>query len=356
MHLIVSTCGTSLLTNLAGNHRALVTRHANAPRLEDIPVEDRQILQKLIEQAHKRMLEGSNEDRAKLSAEYNGLNRFYGGEFATNDMHWLIATDTWMGQQTAKILEAVLGNKAQVKRIPGLRTDDLASFRLAMADLVKMCKQEIEPLRIETIFNLTGGFKSVQGMMQTLGMLYADETVYIFEGSNELLRLPRLPIHLEAEDEVRRALHAFRRLDVGLPLSSTDRKNIPEIFLLEIDGQIGLSEWGELVWQEVRDKLLSECLWPSVDDKLRYGPKFKRSVESCSKEELRDINFRLAELARHLNDPSYNPRHLDFKKLNVPRQGSTHECDAWARHGAKRLFGHFENDIFVADRLEEGLH
>ena len=359
MRLIVSTCGTSLLTNIAGNDRALVTRYANLrskDKENNIPPRERQRLEELIVQARDRMQAAGIDKRAQLSAEYNGLARYYNGCFDPNDLHWLIATDTWLGQQTAEILQEVLGERAQVKHISDLRTEDLQAFRLAMATLVRLCAEEIRPMGIKVVFNLTGGFKSVQGFMQALGMLYADETVYVFESSRELLRLPRLPIQLNAEQIVRDALRVFRRLDVGLPVSRQEASDIPEIFLFVDGDSVTLSEWGELVWREVREKILSESILPPIDDKLLFARDFERTVRDCSPDELRSVNERTAELARHLHEPEFNPRRLDFKKLAVPTHGSTHECDAWAKGGAKRLFGHFENDVFVIDRLAEGLH
>lgn len=356
MRLIVSTCGTSLLTNIAGDQRALVTRHANARRPEEVPEPDRRILEQLIATGRQRMQAATHDERARLSAEYNGLACFWGHAPDPQDLHWLIATDTWLGQQTAGILETVLGNQAQTKRIPDLRTQDLQAFRLAMAALVRLCAEEIKPLGMKVVFNLTGGFKSVQGFMQALGMLYADETLYVFESSRELLRLPRLPLRLDVETSLRETLDLWRRLDVGLPVSEHEVRGLPEIFFLVIDGQVALSEWGELAWREVRGKLLGERVWPSIDAKVRFGEGFERSTRDCSEDERRLINERVAELARHLHDPAFNPRHLDFKKLAAPHQGATHECDAWAHGGAKRLFGHFEQSVFTIDRLAEGLH
>lgn len=356
MRLIVSTCGTSLLTKIADEQRQLVTRYANACHPEEIPEPDRVNLLGLIEAARQRMQAASHEERAKLSAEYNGLACYYGHAPDPRDQHWLIASDTWLGQQTAAILEEVLGRSAQTKRIADLRTKDLQAFRLAMAALVRLCAEEIKPLGMNVVFNLTGGFKSVQGFMQALGMLYADETIYVFESSHELLRLPRLPLRLDVETPIRETLNLWRRLDVGLPVTEREVRGLPEIFFLVIDGQVALSEWGELAWREVRDKLLGEQIWPSIDAKVRLGEGFERSSRHCSEDERRQINERIAELARHLNDPTFNPRHLDFKKLATPHLGSTHECDAWASGGARRLFGHFEQDSFVIDRLAEGLH
>lgn len=356
MRLIVSTCGTSLLTNIAGERRGLVTRHANAHRPEDVPEADREFLKGLIATARQRMRDATHDERAQLSAEYNGLACYYGDEPDSQDQHWLIATDTWLGQETAAILGEVLGPTAQTKRIADLRTQDLQAFRLAMAALVRLCAEEIKPLGMKVVFNLTGGFKSVQGFMQALGMLYADETIYVFESSRELLRLPRLPLRLDVETSVRETLALWRRLEVGLPVCEQEIRGLPEIFFFVIEGHVALSEWGELAWREVRDKLLGEQVWPSIDAKVRYGEGFERSIRNCSGHERRQINERMAELARHLREPTFNPRHLDFKKLATPYQGSTHECDAWAAGGAKRLFGHFEQDAFIIDRLGEGLH
>ncbi len=302
------------------------------------------------------MLAANLEERARLSAEYNGLFCFYGGRFAPDDQHWLLATDTWLGRQTANILEEVLGATAQTKHITDLRTEDLQAFRLAMAELVRICDEEIKPLGMHVVFNLTGGFKSVQGFMQALGMLYADETIYVFESSKELLRLPRLPLRLDAEAKVRDSLRVFQRLEARLPVTHEASGNMPDMFLFEVDGQVTLSEWGELVWRQTREALLEERIWPPIDEKIRYGAEFERSTSDCTAEQRRLINERLAELARHLHDPSYNPRRLDFKKLAVPHGISTHECDAWAHGDAKRLFGHFENDTYILDKLDKGLH
>lgn len=69
------------------------------------------------------------------------------------------------------------------------------------------------------------------------------------------------------------------------------------------------------------------------------------------------INQRIDQLEKHLNDPSYNPRSLDFKSLKgKSMKPSTHEADAWSDQDAKRIFGHFERDVFVLDKLDKGLH
>lgn len=361
--LILSTCGTSLLTNLAGERRNLVTQYANARTPDQVPLSERTELERLITHMRDEVARADDAKRARLSAELNGLLRYCGGSLGgRSNHHWLIATDTWLGSATAAAISEVLearGHTAQVRRIPDLRTDSLAEFRVAVTELIRLCAQEIRPLREQrwrVVFNLTGGFKSVQGFIQALGMLYADESVYVFEGTEELLRLPRLPITLDAAVLVRRYERIFRRLAAGLPVSLVEARDVPETLLFEDGGQVTLSLWGDVIWAEAGDALLGERLWPPVDEKLRFSDKLSAMVNACSEDERRQVNQRLAELARHLRDPQYNPRRLDFKKLQVPHGRWTHECDAWASHGAKRLFGYFEGAVFVVDALAEGLH
>lgn len=362
-NLILSTCGTSLLTNLAGDQRKLVTHYANVREPGEVPVADRTVLEGLVRTAGERLQTADNAGKERLSAELNGILRYYSGQLGRDrDTHWLIATDTWLGTATAQTIAAVLesaGQVVEIRRIPDLRTGNLSEFRSAMAELARLCAQEVKGMGQggwRVVFNLTGGFKSVQGFMQALGMLYADESVYVFEGTTELLRLPRLPISLDAAALARTHQGVLRRLAAGLPVRAVEARDLPETLLMEDSGQVALSVWGDLVWAQAGPALLAERLWPPVDARIRFGSGFEASVKGCSPDELSHINERLADLARHLSEPSYNPARLDFKKLKRPYRTSTHECDAWAKSGARRIFGHFDDGVFVLDHLGEGLH
>lgn len=358
--LIVSTCGTSLLTNLAGEDRGLVTRHANARSPADVLTPDRTKLESLTRRMTQRLRTAGKADLGRLSAELNGLLKHYGGQLDRGgDTHWLIATDTWLGNATASALAEVLNNAhhiARVWRIKDLRTSNLMEFHIAMTEIARLCAREVRGMRdggFRVLFNLTGGFKSVQGFMQALGMLYADESLYLFEGTDELLRLPRLPIELNTAALVREHEWVFRRLAAGLPVSATEARNVPDTLLMELDGQVALSVWGDVVWEEAGPTMLSEQLWPALDPRLRFDKRIERDARNFSRDERRQINERLAELARLLHDGHTNLARLDLKKLNAPHGDSTHECDAF---GGKRLFGHFDHDVFVVDKIAEGLH
>jgi len=364
--LIVSTCGTSLLTNSIGSElRTLLTDFANQPKMEDVPPEQRQRIQQHLDTRRREFAQETDLKRLMdLSAELNGVIRFYDGNPGkVRDQHILLATDTWLGEATAGIIADVLeryGHLVEIKRVRDLRTDDPDSFRWAMSDLVAWCAKTLKDYRdagYRVVFNLTGGFKSVQGFMQALGMVYADESIYVFERTEHLLRLPRLPVQLNSETILRRHLTIFRRIAAGLLVRETEVADVPESLVNIMDGQAVFSPWGELVWQEAYRGIYSAGLMAFTTPKLVSGPQFERSLEKLGPDQLRQINERLDQLARRLEEgETYNPRSLDFKKLKTLAQGSTHECDAWADAGAKRLFGHYEGGVYVLDRLDKGLH
>ncbi len=363
---VLSTCGTSLLTNGRSNEeRSLVNRYANAKTREEVTAksaEDVKRLDAIIADVQTRMRNTSPDDAKRLSAELNGLLTFYDGQkIPGGDQHVLLCTDTWLGYEAASIVADWLrqhgGTVQEVKRQEYLQTSDLESFQVALADLVRWCEETLpgyRQSRYRVVFNLTGGFKSVQGFMQTLALFYADETVYIFESGSALLRIPRLPVRMAATEEIRRNLRAFRRL--ANELSVSDVSSIPETLLMSMDREHILSAWGELVWQQSKRDLYAEMLYDPPSDRIVFGPKFKKSTGGLPSDRLSILNERIDDLAVYL-EQGKNPPRLDFKPLRGnPRPPSTHECDAWADQDAKRIFGHYEGSVFVLDELAQGLH
>ena len=187
---------------------------------------------------------------------------------------------------------------------------------------------------------------------------YADETVYIFETADELLRIPKLPLHLDALETVRTNLRTFRRLALNLPVDSETLQPIPETLLLKIEDEAALSPWGAVIWEDAKKKLYRETIFPSPDEnKLIYSENFLKMAQRLPVERKAIINERIDQLIKHLYYESYNPDSLDFKPLRgKPFKDSTHELDAWADLDAKRIFGHFEGGKFILDRLDKGLH
>lgn len=364
MNLIVSTCGTSIFTaDASPETRKLLTDHANAKSASDIAPQALQIIQShvnlcLAELATLTCIT----TLCKRSAEINGLASFYGGQLSGKDHHILMATDTWLGEQAAQAIAGVLqghGQSTEVKRVQDLRTDNLPAYRGALSELVQWAYTTLPEYRRNgygVVFNLTGGFKAVQGFMQTLGMLHADECIYVYERSAELIRLPRLPIKMQADSVVRDHLPSFRRMATGLAVALSAVHSVPEALLFVSESQAMLSEWGEMVWLGIKDEIYAAKLHSSPSAKLQWAAGFERSVQVLEHKRIQAINAKVDDLARFL-ETGQSIKSLDFKIIKGGAiQGSTHEIDAWSDGDAKRLYGHFEKDVFVLDRLAQALH
>lgn len=363
---ILSTCGIGLLTNGAdADLRGMVTRHANAKASDDVadPAERERLLRHIEEQRNK-LVEATNlADVQRMSPELNSVVRLYASMMTGHggDYHILVCTDTWLGSETARIIEGWLrshGLNVDVWRISDLQTARLEYFSLGMSELVRRCHETLPGYRenrYRVIFNLTGGFKSVQGFLQTLGLFYADESVYTFESGEDLLRLPRLPIELDAGHILRDNLRAVRRGAMSLSLADEDQERLCAPLFMTIDGDPTLSPWGELLWQQQSKTILGEALLPPVSEKLEYGAGLAKSVAHLNAERMAQINQKLDWLARYL-ETGQALNGLDFKdlKTNV-KAPSTHECDAWHDEAAMRLYGHYEDGRFVVDELGQKL-
>ena len=374
-NLIVSTCGTSLLTNGAdGDMRRLLVTHANAKE-QDIGVPLRDKIDDWVKQRQAHLLDSDDKEATRLSAELNGLLAYYeaaGGAISANgqDQYWLMVTDTWLGQKSFECiggwLEGRFGQPATKVTAGGLNTSSLVDFRAALADIVKQLDDLDLPRwrdrGYRVVFNLTGGFKSVNGFMQTVGMLFADECFYLFEGSRELMRVPRLPVRLDATTAFKENLEAVRKMANGEELTRSACGTLPGTLLFEVcEDSVQLSEWGMALWTAARSGIYGEGLMQPLSDRLHLSDAFCRQANDrhgilAQSERLDTLNRRIDDLARCLDsNDGHNPNRLDFKRLKGnPRPPSTHEFDIWSGLG-NRGFGHYETrngeEVFVVDAI-----
>ncbi len=90
--------------------------------------------------------------------------------------------------------------------------------------------------------------------LQTIGMFYADEIIYIFESGSSLLRIPKLPVKIDTHGVIEQNITIFRLLELG-EITYENVLNIPEIFWVKIDGEVGFSPWGKIAWLRAKDSL-----------------------------------------------------------------------------------------------------
>jgi putative CRISPR-associated protein (TIGR02619 family) len=368
--LLISTIGTSLITNqLSDAERQSVLPLANA-RESELPTEARQVMDKGAALAKAALADADVPRLKRLSAELNGILSFVAEEQVRNSggppcHNILVATDTHAGRLAGGLVhEWLVANRysSDLWIAAGLRTSNLAEFRAALADLAPRLFDVIAGFRGRrgpVAFNLTGGFKGVNGFMHALAAVTQCEAVYVFESGKELMRIPRLPVRLDTEGVVRRNLDLFRRLAAGGPVTEAEVReaDLPEALLFLDQARSLLSEWGELVWLEAWRQIASEKLLEPRSAAIRFSDRFRREVAKLSPERTRDVNDAIEALARRLEGrPEGRLESATLKKLGGdPVPPSTHELYAWSGRGAGRIFLHQEGTTWVADSFGEHL-
>ncbi|MEA5573543.1 putative CRISPR-associated protein [Calothrix sp. UHCC 0171] len=278
--LVITTVGTSLLTNQIDREcensdydRLLET--ANYSDEEVLLYEDVVEIMGELKVRAETKLKGNIDDIRKACAELNGIYGLYNNDLkdAYSDYHLLIHTDTAQGRDCAKILMKFLTDK-EIKNIEILCSENFSTasndnFLIGISQLIPILKNKItQDYKGYTIcFNLVGGFKAMQGYFNTIGMLYADEIIYIFEESTEILTIPKLPVQIDIS-QVEAHEVALAVMDVGkVPISWQVANQVPKDWVTRTGTELTLSIWGKLIWNECKDKLLSK-------DKLLNFPKF----------------------------------------------------------------------------------
>lgn len=278
MRYIISTVGTSILTNLLnrsnsneGTWFGLLRDSANLERNE-LEQETENVIDTLADRALDELLKNDVNTNRRISAELNGIYGIYGGNLPTNseDQHYLICTDTAQGQITGELIKGFLEScrfNVEIVIPHRLSTKNTTDFTAGTKELIKWLENNVswqqDSEGHDVIFNLVGGFKSLQGYMQTFGAFYADESVYIFEGSSELIRIPRLPIQIDTSI-IETHILEFAMMAAGEMYPIEDLTGIPETLLEPIDDNgnavAGLSAWGELIWNRAKSTFLSRNL------------------------------------------------------------------------------------------------
>ena len=324
MRFIVSTIGTSILTNLIdranpdeGTWFGKLRDSANFKQNE-LPSDTEEVINTLADRALEKLLEDNVVTNRRISAELNGIYGIYNGSIpdSSNDQHYLICTDTAQGQKTGELIEDFLSSKGFTVSIiqpSQLSTKDTQSFAAGTKELIKWLEENVPRSAdgYNVIFNLVGGFKSLQGYMQTFGTFYADETVYIFEGSTDLIRIPRLPIQID-NTLIETHKIQFALMAAGKLYPIEELNGIPETLLesVEENGKTytGLSAWGELVWHRTKAELLGEELLEFPQ--LTYAPSFHDDLKGVNAGALLKLQETLAKVVSILENNNGNPAEL----------------------------------------------
>lgn len=312
---VISTVGISTLLGMAkdSEQRSLLIQYSNEKTLSS---SIQTLAQSMVQKVQEMFQQGDIDAIRRISAELNGLYGLYENNFSQKspDMHWLIATDTALGRYTAEVVKTFLENKGfkvQVHQPQGLSTASSRQFSQGMQNLLKWCEDTIPGHKnsgYRIVFNLTGGFKSLQGYLNIIGMFYADEIIYIFEGSSDLLRIPRLPIQVDRNPFQNYAAQ-LAMMEVEHIFPSEELRGLPE-GMLDIDdqGYATVSDWGLLIWYRLRRDIFQKILLDFP--RLFYSSDFRRDFEKSDLQDRVRLQSSLAKVSHLLVESAGNPASL----------------------------------------------
>ncbi len=303
--LIVSTVGTSLLTNAANDNAPDRKRLNDLSNAKVLTGEDEELVVRYVDRAAATLATDNLADVRRASAELNGLLTLAREESSTNtlDQHMLITTDTALGRRCAELIaEYMQAHEMSVvgTLVPGeLTTATRAGYQEGIRNLVKQCEETFpgyQQAGYALVFNLVGGFKSLQGYMTTLGMIYGAESVYLFEGKGaELLHIPPLPIVVDDQVLIQHAVPLAMMVDGREMIPAELVAGISQV-LVEADAESACaSAWGEVLWGRIRQKIYRESLLDFP--RLQYAKSFERDFQAATPEQRIELQTKLARVS-----------------------------------------------------------
>ncbi|MCZ2459991.1 MAG: hypothetical protein LC128_10245 [Chitinophagales bacterium] len=297
MKVILSSIGTSLLTKKADEaFRNEIIDFSNKKEHE-IPVQFKNRIEELKTTLIKTLLTGDDGIAKSYSAELNGILSYYDKyNDSASDIHLLIGTDTFLAAVTMDIVSQYIkekGHQCISYSVPELNTESKSNFDKGIKNLLEYLDNtipEYRESRYEVIFNLTGGFKSLQGFLNTFGTFYADRIVYIFE-SGGLIEIPKLPVSIDK--------YLFKQNALLFTLLGNDHyqpkdkiSNLPQTLFLELwDHVYGLSNWGLLSWNNIKSEVLTDDLLilPNIQYEQSFKEDFQKLTDKRKKVEIQEL-------------------------------------------------------------------
>jgi CRISPR/Cas system-associated protein Csm6 len=270
--VVISTLGTSLLTkqldrDLESDWFEILQRSTNYTTIElqqERPdVED--IIHTLKKRALQTLTEGDIRDVRLASTELSVIYALYQGnlEQGKQDYHFLIASDTAISTEISNIIHQFLidqGLNVQIYQPKGFSTASSETFNHGIDELMVWLDDVASNFRksgYSISFNLVASSRVLQAYMDIIGMLYADELIYVLEGANpKLISIPKIPIQIDTSiiNPVKFAL-----MEAG-SINLLHAQDIPQQFIFVVDNEAILSNWGALIWRKCKDNFLANDL------------------------------------------------------------------------------------------------
>jgi len=204
----------------------------------------------------------NNDNHLKqLPAEIKSLKKL---NCNNNTFNYLILTDTAECRLCGEFLSEYIVNKFNSKSkqilIKGLQVDDLNSFQKeGMHNLVnELYNIHYSYPKKDTIINITGGYKATIPYLTILGQTWGIPLYYIFEETNNLLKIPSIKINIDFQlfQKYFNQLTSLKNEPTDdwenfkTQFDPNDLREIEEIYIYKLGNEAELSSIGKILWWE----------------------------------------------------------------------------------------------------------
>ena len=291
--LVITTVGASLIENYRQEHRSLEADYFN---LKDEPASKWDNNERRINKVKRALLDWA-QPQGETCAEIKSLFELRQQAGRTIEVR-LLATDTVLSRLAAEVLVEVLAGTIETffepdrDVIKGLQIWDRRRFeKEGLINLIGRV-EELAGTGAELAINFTGGYKALIPYLTIMGQLKNIPLYYIFEDTDELIRLPQAPLTINL-GIFEKYSHVLEDLAAGVCdwQQYRYRHNIEEDFQACIweDGDLAeLNAIGRLFWHQYHNYFLVEVLKGSGYFRENSGNK-------------QEINKALEELYGRLN-------------------------------------------------------
>jgi len=188
---IIATCGTSIITN--AKRRLKVKEDIQEDELKKIILKD---------------LKEGNLDERKYGAEINAFYNYSKKNDSDATNLYLIISDTKDGRLAGEIINEILMENSsldniEILEIEGLNSEKQHEFaKKGLRNLARDICSLISEKKLHegnTLIFPLGGFKAQIFIVGLLAQIYGIKSYYMFEGFNEIIELPPLPISFDRQ-------------------------------------------------------------------------------------------------------------------------------------------------------------
>ncbi len=193
----------------------------------------------------------------KTSAEIKTLSK---AGLSSNDLLYLLSTDTEDGEISGKILERFFKEYFELKEI---ETHKISALQVSNPEKFKnegiinlftlLSRIELKTRGLERYLVASGGFKAVVPYLTIAGILYRIPVLYIFEKTDSLIELPPFPIRYDYKvfrenEDVFERLEKEGKIDSEIFKRRLSSYSGVNFILKKEDSYYILTDEGKILW------------------------------------------------------------------------------------------------------------